>query len=141
MRATILIAAFAAVLLVPACSPAAPPVEEKPATTQTSTADQAATLPSDVPVPIGLEGRRDSNQPGTQFFVVQGQLQSTLPEAGTAIRQQAEDAGWTVIGDPAPSADGSTETLTFEKDARTIRVTLVKVQNTVTGMNLLTGPK
>lgn len=141
MRATVFAAAFVAALLAAGCSPAAPPADEKPSAAQAPVAEQATSLPSDVPIPIGLEGRKDANQPGTPFFVVQGQLQSTLPEAGAAIRQQVEDAGWMVLGDPAPSADGSTETLAFEKDTRTIRITLVKVQNSVTGVNLLTGPK
>jgi hypothetical protein len=126
-------------LFVVACSPSAPPaqhaVETKPAE------PEKATLPSDVPIPIGLEGRRDSTQPGSAFFVVQGQIPSSVPDAAAAFRKQAEDNGWKAVGEPAPAPNGSVETLVFEKDTRSLKITLVKAQNTITSMNLLTGPK
>lgn len=129
-----------AATLVAGCSesekPGGPAASEtKPA----PSADNAASLPTDVPIPIGLEGRKDSNRPGTAFFVVQGQLPATVPDAAAAIRKQALDGGWKALGEPAPN--DTVSTLTFEKDARSLTITLVKVQNTVTSVNLLTGPK
>ena len=142
MRGFIHIALALSILLVAGCSPSAPTGDQKPVETEKKpAAEKADSLPSDVPIPIGLEGRKDSTQPGSGFFVVQGQIATTVPDAATAVRRQAEDAGWTTVGEPAPSEDGSVEMLIFEKEARSLKITLVKVQNTLTGMNLLTGPK
>lgn len=139
MRGTALLAVCAAFWA--GCSPSTPPAgqsreEPTPARPQTP-----APLPSDVPVPIGLQGRTDSALPGSKFHVVQGQIPSTLPDAVAAIRKQAEDEGWRAAGEVPPTGDGSVQTLNFEKDARSLKVTLVRAQNAVTTLNLLTGPK
>jgi hypothetical protein len=134
-------AALVFVLFSTGCSPTAPPADTKPADAKPAAPEKGEPLPSDVPVPLDIQGRKDSTLPGTKFHVVQGQVPSTVPDASAAIRKQAEEGGWKAVGEPAPAPDGSVETLTFEKDARSLKITLVKAQNTVTSMNLLTGPK
>ena len=94
-----------------------------------------------MPIPVGLQGRVDSAMPGTKFFVVQGQIPVSVIEAETAFRKQADDNGWKTAGEPTLAPDGSVATLVFGKDTRSLKVTLVKTQNAVTSMNLLTGPK
>ena len=129
------------VLFAAGCSQSAPPAVTKPADAKPAAPDKGEPLPSDVPIPTDLQGRKDSTLPGTKFHLVQGQMHSTVPDASAAIRKQAEDGGWKPVGEPMPAPDGSVETLTFEKEARSLKITLVKAQNTVTSVNLLTGPK
>lgn len=111
------------------------PAPEKQAAPVTET---AVALPADVPVPIGLVGRKESAQPGTKFVLLQGRLPVTVPDATSAIRKQVTQNGWSAVGEPAPNDTAAT--LTFEKEGRTLSVTLVKVQNTETSVNILTGP-
>ncbi len=140
MRAVTVGVALTIVLLAAGCSPSSPAPVETPAETKPAV-PEAEPLPTDVPIPVGLAGRVDSAMPGTKFHVVQGQIPSSVAEAETALRKQAEDGGWKIVGEPALSPDGSVATLVFEKEMRSLKVTLVKAQNTVTSMNLLTGPK
>lgn len=134
--------AFTATLLaglIGACSQPAPVAKEQTAEADQTKAAAPDKLPADVPIPIGLEGRRDSTQPGSGFFVVQGQIRVSLPEAVTSFRAQAEDGGWKLLNEP--SLDDSVMTLTLEKESRSLKVTMVKAENSVTNVNLMTGPK
>lgn len=137
-------AAVGAIVLVSviavACSPSAPPAA-RPAETKPAESPKPEPVPADVPIPVGLQGRVDSAMPGTKFHVVQGQIPSPVSEAEAAIRKQAEDGGWKTVGEPSVAPDGSVTMITFEKEERSLKVTLVKTQNTVTSMNMLTGPK
>ena len=123
-----------------ACSPSAPPAAQ---TTETKPAEspKSEPVPADVPIPVGLQGRVDSAMPGTKFHVVQGQIPVSVVDAEAAFRKQAVEGGWKIVGEPSVAPDASVTTVTFEKEARSLKVTLVKTQNTVTSMNLLTGPK
>ena len=129
------------VALVAACSQAPAPVQPGPADAKAAPAGAAnpESVPADVPIPIGLEGRKDSTVPGGGYALVQGQVSQTVPDAATAIRKQYEGAGWKATREPAP--DSPSATIEFEKDAHVVKITLVKVQNTVTSVNLLVGPK
>jgi hypothetical protein len=123
------------------CSPSTPSAGQNRADSTPARQQTPEPLPSDVPIPIGLQGRTDSALPGSKFHVVQGQIPSTLPDAAAAIRKQAEGEGWKATGEVPPTGDGSVQTLNFEKDARSLKITLVRVQNVVTALNLLIGPK
>lgn len=128
-------------LIAVACSPSTTPAAQLAADTKPAEAPKPEPVPADVPIPVGLQGRVDSAMPGTKFHVVQGQIPVSVVEAETAFRKQAEVGGWKIVGEPSVAPDGSVTTIAFEKEARSLKVTLVKTQNTVTSMNLLTGPK
>lgn len=140
MRATAIGAIVLVSVFAVACSPSAPPVAQT-AETKPAEPPKPDPVPSDVPIPMGLQARVDSAMAGTKFHVVQGQIPVPVVEAETAFRKQAEEGGWETVGEPSVAPDGSVTTITFEKEARSLKVTLVKTQNTVTSMNLLTGPK
>ncbi|NUM54499.1 MAG: hypothetical protein HUU46_12705 [Candidatus Hydrogenedentes bacterium] len=139
MRAVMRAGLVLVVGLAAGCSPANAPAPAQSADAPAAEAPKADALPADVPIPVGLEGRKDSTQPGSGYFVVQGQIPSSVPEAVAEFRKQAESAGWKALGE-APS-DDSVATLAFEKETRSLKITLVKAENTVTNMNLMTGPK
>lgn len=141
MRASVIGAIVLVSLFAYSCSPSAPPASQQPADSKRAEPPKPEPLPADVPIPVGLQGRVDSAMPGTKFHVVQGQIPMSVVESETAFRKQAEDNGWKMAGEPSAAPDGSVATLILEKDARSLKVTLVKTQNTVTSMNLLTGPK
>mgnify|MGYP003434753036 FL=1 len=141
MRASVAGAIVLVSLLAVACSPSAPPATQQAADSKPAEPPKPEPVPSDVPIPVGLQGRVDSAMPGTKFFVVQGQIPVSVIEAETAFRKQADDNGWKTAGEPTLAPDGSVATLVFGKDTRSLKVTLVKTQNAVTSMNLLTGPK
>ena len=141
MRATVVGAIVLVSLFAVACSPSTTPAAQQSTDTKPAEPPKSEPVPADVPIPVGLQGRVDSAMPGTKFHVVQGQIPVSVVDAEAAFRKQAVEGGWKIVGEPSVAPDASVTTVTFEKEARSLKVTLVKSQNTVTSMNLLTGPK